>query len=165
MSVSKLLDDQVKAFADLQKRLSAAPSAGVVAKLGAEALEAHVTRIDARIAQLEEQKKTAVARIDKAIERERETLKSIVAERPDVPIDKLVSTKEFAAEVAKKATARAKAASVEPTRRAAPAPKETAAAKPAAAKDNVAVRRAVNVKPKTRASASKASAAKAKPKD
>ena len=122
MSVSKLLDEQVKAFADLEKRLLSKPTASVVANLGTEALEAHVTRIDARIAQLEEQKKVAVARIDKAIERERQSLEAIKDERPDLPFGKLVSTKIFAAEVAKTVGAQAKAAN----------PKASGKAKPAA---------------------------------
>ncbi len=98
MDISKLAEAHSKTIADLDKRLTAKPTASLVSKLSKESLSAQVGRIDARIASLEEQKKRTVTRLNQAIARERKALEAIRKEQPDIDFEKLLASNDYAGE-------------------------------------------------------------------
>jgi hypothetical protein len=85
MSVSKAIEAQVALFRDLDKRFAEA----VRPQAAEQALEAvsaaQETRIKARIARLEADRKAALERYDAAIAVEQAALKAVLANRPSFP--------------------------------------------------------------------------------
>ncbi|MBA3339002.1 MAG: hypothetical protein H0T54_04520 [Geodermatophilaceae bacterium] len=74
MKFAELIAARMQAVDALEKRMMAKPTADLAEKLGKATLAAHAGRIEQRIARLDRQRATTLARIDTALETEHAAL-------------------------------------------------------------------------------------------
>lgn len=85
MKLSELVDSGMEALDGLEKRMMAEPSADLAEKLGAATLAAHASRIEQRIARLDQQRAATIERIDTALKSEHAALSMIRDMAQDMP--------------------------------------------------------------------------------
>ncbi len=86
MSAKSLIQDQVKMLENARKRFNETQTAATLDKLLSDTAATQKKQIKAWIARLERQKVEVVAKIDAAIAREKEALKLVQKQVPDIDL-------------------------------------------------------------------------------
>ncbi len=86
MNAKSLIQDQIKILEDTRKRFDERQTTAKLDKLLANSAEAQKDQIEARIERLERQKIQVIAKVDAAIAREREALKLVQTQMPDIDL-------------------------------------------------------------------------------
>lgn len=85
MKLAELVATRMKAIESMGQRMAAKPTAELAERLSKETLKSHAGRIEQRIARLEGQRTSTLARIDTALETEHAALVVIRKMAEDMP--------------------------------------------------------------------------------